>query len=157
MFYIFHIVFLLFYAFMYAVFRDGLRAAHKISQKAKFKGAKNFWWFEGVRESKKLGKSYYVNKLFTIFYLFAAAAVLALGLFDFAKVFVALLMVILGVALIPMNFYAWIHNNKKEYGRAFILLQKRNDGTNKYYSSIVEIGWSVFPLLIIFFEILFCM
>lgn len=153
MFYCFNIVFLLSYALMYATFRQGLRYACKISPKAKFKGAKNYWWFESVRESKKLGKTYYVNKVFTICYLIVAAFVILLGLFDFAKIIVAWLMGLLGVMLIPMSFFAWRHNNKREFGRPFVLFEQRKDGTEQYHSSIVDIMWSVFPVFVILFEI----
>ena len=155
MFYFFNLVFLLIYALMYAIFRQGLRSAHKISHKAKFKGAKNYWWFESVRESKKLGRLYHVNKFFTVLYLSVATIVVLTGFLPHAKIIVILTMGILGIMLVPMNFYAWYYNNKKEFGRAFVFFEKRKNGTGKYYSSIVDIFWSILPVLIVLFEILY--
>ena len=47
------------------------------------------------------------------------------------------------------------YNNKKEFGRAFVFFEKRKNGTGKYYSSIVDIFWSILPVLIVLFEILY--
>ena len=155
MFYFFNLIFLLIYALMYATFREGLRSAHKISHKSNLKGAKNYWWFEGVRESNALGKAYHVNKAFTVFFLFVATVVLFMGFLSFAKIMVIALMGVLGVVLIPMNFYSWYHNNEKEFGKAFVLFEKRKDGTGKYHSSIIDIFWSILPVFMILFEIFY--
>ena len=153
MFYFLNISFLLIYALMYAVFRQGLSAANNISRKTKFKGVKNYWWFEQAKTCGNLGKVYFVNKVFTIFYLFVAMAVIILGLFDFAKIIIISLIAVLGAMLIPMNFYAWINNNKKEFGKAFVLLRRRKDGTGTYDSSVVDVLWSVFPVFIVIVEV----
>ena len=155
MFYFFNIFFLLIYALMYGAFRDGVRANHKISRKAKLKGAKNCLWFEGVRESKYLRASYYINKIFTVVYLFVATVVLFIGWFDFAKVIIVVLMGILGAFLIPMNFYAWIHCNKREYGKSFVLWIKRKNGSGFYHSAVIDVMWSITPVLIVLFEIFY--
>ena len=155
MFYFFNLFFLLIYAVMYAIFRQGLRSAHKISAKAKFKGAKNFWWFESVKDIKNLGKSYWVNKIFTILYLITAMVATFLGLLTYTKMLIFVLMSLVGTMLIPMNFYAFIHNNKKEFGCTFVGLRRRKDGTGKFHSSVVDMLWSCLPVFMMLFELVY--
>jgi len=155
MFGIFNIIVMIVYAAMYFSFREGLRIAHKISLKAKFKGAKNYWWFDGVRYSKKLGIYYHINKTFTILYSLVALVVLTISWFEFSKIIIISLVGLLGAMLIPMNIYGFTHSTKKEFGTPFVLFERRRDGSKTYHSSMTDLFWSISPIFIALFEIFY--
>lgn len=155
MLYFLDVMFLLIYALMYTNFRDAVRVSHKISRRAKLRGWRNFWWFESVREKKHLGYSYLVNKQFTILYAVTAVPTITLGWWELLQPYLALPIVLLSGVLIPMNFYAFIQINKKDRGRVFVLFAWEKDGSRRFYSTIEDIVFSLFPLVEIVLKIPF--
>ena len=153
MFYFFNIVFLLFFALMYAVFREGYLFAKRISKTSKLRGAMNYWWLEGVKESNNLGFGYYINKIFTILYLAVALFVVAFGLFNFARVAVVVMIGVLGAFLVPMSFYGFANVSRKEYDKPFVFLAKRKDKTGKYHTSITDVIFSLLPIFMVLFDV----
>ena len=147
-----NIVALLFYLLMYFTFRDGVKIACKISLKKKLKGFKNYWWFESLREIKHLGCFYYINKVFVCLYALAVIVTVPLSFFASFRAVVIAFNVLIGGALIPMTFFGVIQTNKKEFGRSFIWLKIRTDGTKKLYSSVFDFCWGLCPVFMIILE-----
>ena len=152
MFWIFNIFFLVIYAFSYFRFRDGLYCAFQISRKKKRKGFKNYWWFESLREIKHLGRFYVINKIFVCLYALAVIVTVPLSFFASFRAVVIAFNVIIGAALIPMTLFGVIKSNKKEFGKSFVWLKIRTDGTKKLYSSVLDICWSLSPIFFIILE-----
>ena len=147
-----NIVALLFYLLMYFTFRDGVKIACKISHKKKLKGFKNYWWFESLRGIKHLGRFYVINKIFVCLYALAVIVTVPLSFFASFRMVVIAFNVIIGAALIPMTLFGVIKSNKKEFGKSFVWLKIRTDGTKKLYSSVIDVGFCFLPIFIIILE-----
>ena len=143
---------LFFYLLMYFTFRDGVKIACRISLKKKLKGFKNYWWFESLRKIKHLGRFYVINKIFVCLYALAVIVTVPLSFFASFRVVVIAFNVIIGTALIPMTLFGVIKSNKKEFGRSFVWLKIRTDGTKKLYSSVLDICCSLLPIFFIILE-----
>ena len=49
----------------------------------------------------------------------------------------------------------FLQNNKKEYGKSFVLWIKRKNGSGFYHSAVIDVMWSITPVLIVLFEIFY--
>ena len=85
----------------------------------------------------------FINIVALLFYL--------LMYFTFRAVVIAFNMLI-GGALIPMTFFGVIKSNKKEFGKSFVWLKIRTDGTKKLYSSVLDFCWGLCPVFMIILE-----
>ena len=152
---------LLFYVIMYFKFREGLFYAFSISKKKRRKGFQNFWWFESHHQIGAIGKIYYVNKFYLIAWCLVAVITVGTGYLSFMKPVLIVLNAIVGLPLIPMYIFGFVHTNRAEYGEAFVVLKKRKTVIfsrtpfGGYYSTFEDVLLCCIPVLVLVTNIIF--
>ena len=136
-----------FWAVFYPAFRllgihSFLRKEKKLSKthiKKLMIGKRNFWWYENIHKEFNIGVFYYLNKVYTILFLFCFSLHLIFGLFRKVSLVICPLSVILYLLSAVLFEFSWIRLRIDQYGQPFILLRRDHTHNHKIDSSIFDL------------------
>ena len=115
------------------------------------KGKKNYWWYEEIHREFDIGKLYYINKIYTIFFLVVLFSNLFFGFFKFASVFICSINVIFYTLNAIIGLFGVIQYTIEEHGKVFVLFAKDSNG--KIDSFIFNLFFLLYPVGMIYAQI----
>lgn len=118
--------------------------------KKSLKGKKNYWLLQELHEKFNLGSLYMMNKVFLLFCLVTIASSLLAWLTDFLYFAFCCTYMVASITSLSCLIFTIIQNNNKLYGKAFVLIRKKEHGPGWFHTVVGDFLSIIFPVQISF-------
>ena len=154
MFYFFMIIIAIYNLLLYAIFRSGIYSYLRLSKMSKSnikknrKGFVNYWFYLSINKHNSLGILYGLNLIFLIATFTFMVFAITLGFIEALQSILIVFSIVLCTIEIPCVIIASIFSNIEDYGKPFILLEKRKH-LRGFTSSLIDwLSWLMTAFLI---------
>lgn len=120
----------------------------KTNIKKSMKGKRNYWLLQELHEKFDLGSLYVMNKVFLLLCLVSIASLMLSWLADFLYFAFCCIYMIASMVSVFCSFFSAMQNNKRIYGKAFVLIRKKEHGPGWFHSIVDDVVFIIFPVLI---------
>ena len=154
MFYTLFLILVLYNLLLYSIFRSGIYDYIRLSKRSKTyikkhrKGFKNYWLYTEIHRQNSLDKIYYLNIVFLCYTVLFSVITVTLGYVEALQPFLLIASVGLLIIQIPSITVATVYSYRKEFGRSFVLWEKRKYSGGFCSSLIDMLSWIVTAFLI---------